>query len=52
MWEDKGSGSKWAVVNPYYLPHDLPDTVIQPSAAEDSEVSYDRVVYNGCRDCY
>ncbi|XP_020082967.1 uncharacterized protein LOC109706503 [Ananas comosus] len=38
MWEDKGSGSKWAVVNPYYLPHDLPDTVIQPSAAEDSEV--------------
>ncbi|KAJ1702481.1 hypothetical protein LUZ63_002260 [Rhynchospora breviuscula] len=39
LWESKESGSKWAVVNPYYLPSDLPESVSCSSGGvEDNEV--------------
>jgi PHD-finger len=39
LWESKEPGSKWAVVNPYYLPSDLPESVSCSSGGvEDNEV--------------
>ncbi|KAJ3707430.1 hypothetical protein LUZ61_011135 [Rhynchospora tenuis] len=39
LWESKESRSKWAVVNPYYLPSDLPESVSCSSGGvEDNEV--------------
>lgn len=38
LWEDKKTGSKWATVDPYYLPCDLPEAVKRPSTPEKSEV--------------
>ncbi|KAJ4786389.1 RING/FYVE/PHD zinc finger superfamily protein [Rhynchospora pubera] len=39
LWEGKEPGSKWAVVNPYYIPSDLPESVsFSSGGVEDNEV--------------
>ncbi|KAM1100827.1 hypothetical protein PS1_007228 [Malus domestica] len=38
MWEDRKTGSKWAIVNRCYFPGDLPENVGRPSTPESNEV--------------
>lgn len=40
LWEDKKTGSKWAVVNQYYFPSDLPEVANCPSTPENNEVCH------------
>ncbi|GLJ15404.1 hypothetical protein SUGI_0252870 [Cryptomeria japonica] len=38
LWEDDDTGSKWARVNWFYYPNDIPQTVSRPTTPEKDEI--------------